>query len=136
MEIPIQRKFYDQINSKETRTIFEELCKVDFDNNQCGIDTAVTSSLIQVAKKSLPVLKFRKHKRSNNVEKKWYDKSCDDMKHELTRLAKIVKHNPLNCIVRQKLNVVKKVYKRLLKQKEKICVKHQVTTFPGILKRP
>ena len=41
------------------------------------------------------------------------------MKHELTRLAKIVKHNPLNCIARQKFNVLKKVYKRLLKQKQK-----------------
>ena len=110
---PYKEKFYDQVNSRETKTIFEKLCKVDFDNNQCGIDndvTSLTTPLIQVAK-SLPILKFRKRKKSNSIKKKWYDKSCDDMKHGLTRLAKIVKHNPLNCIVRQKFNVVEKVHK-------------------------
>ena len=45
--------------------------------------------------------------------------ACLELVHELTILAKIVKHNPLNCIVRQKFDVVKKVYKRLLKQREK-----------------
>ena len=70
---PYKEKFYDQVNSRETKTISEELSKVDFDNNQYGIDNAVTSlptSLIQVAKKPLPVLKFRKHKKSNSVKKK------------------------------------------------------------------
>ena len=41
------------------------------------------------------------------------------MKHELSTLGKKVKHDPLNCVLRQQFNIAKKSYKKRLKQREK-----------------
>ena len=67
----------------------------------------------------MPILKHRKNKRSRTVKKKRYDKSCADVKQELSRLGKKVQHDPLNCVLRHQFNIEKKSYKKLLEQREK-----------------
>ena len=102
------------------------ILKINIQKTQSDVDNAVsklTNSIIEVARQTLPVLKYRKNKRARTVKKKWYDKSCADMKHELSRLSKKVKHDPLNCVLRHQFNITKKSYKTLLKQKEKECVR-------------
>ena len=44
------------------------------------------------------------------------------MKHEFSRLGKKVKHDPLNCFLRQKFNIVKKIIQETLETEvEGIC---------------
>ena len=65
--------------------------KISFQNTQSAVDNAVstlTNSVTEIARYTLPVLKQRKNRRARTVKKKWYDKSCADMKHELSRLGK------------------------------------------------
>ena len=86
------------------------ILKIDFHKTQSGVDNAVsklTNSIIEVARQTLPVLKYRKNRRTKTVKKKWYDKSCADMKHELSRVGKKVKHDPLNSVLRRQFNITK-----------------------------
>ena len=85
--------------------------------------STLTNSVIEVARETLPVLKYRKNKRARTVKKQGHDKSCADMKHELSRLGKKLKHDPLNCGMRQQFNIARKSYKKLLKQKKKEYVR-------------
>ena len=118
---PYKEKFYDLINSNQSKMTLRSILKINFQKTQSGVDNAVrklTNSIIEVARQTLPVLKYRENKRTRTVKKKWYDKSCADMKYELSRSGKKIKHDPLNCVLRHQFNIIKKSYKTLLKQKE------------------
>ena len=74
---------------------------MDFDNssfevNQAGIDSAtsqLTNIIVGTISKVVPLkANFKKKK----AKKKWFDKSCFQLKHELNRLCKRVSKNPLN----------------------------------------
>ena len=93
--LPYKENFYDLINSNQSKMTLRSILKINFHElSLVYIDNAVsklTNSVIKVARQTLPVLRYRKNKRARTVTKKWYDKSCTDMKHELSRLGKKIK---------------------------------------------
>ena len=64
--------------------------------------------------------KQKKHwDKKSKKHKKWYDVSCYEMNKKLKSIAKLNQKNPMNNDIRRNLNMVKKQYKKLLKDKKR-----------------
>ena len=63
--------------------------------------------------------KFKKKKKSKDNNNKWYDISYYELNRKMKSLAKLNKTNPENNEIRRNLNMIKKQYKKLLKEKRK-----------------
>ena len=59
---PYKEKFCDLINSNQSKMTLRSTLKIDFQKTQSGVDNAaskLTNSIIEVARQTLPVLKYR-----------------------------------------------------------------------------
>ena len=63
--------------------------------------------------------KQKTKQKSKKPNKKWYDLSCYELNRKIKSLAKLNAKKPENHEIRKNLNMVKKQYKKLLKQKKR-----------------
>ena len=89
-----------------------------FDSSQTGIDNATNQLTDIIVNTTKAVVPLRTNRIRNRAKKKWYDKSCFQLKYELNRLCSRVSKDPLNPLVRKAFVVCRKSYKKLLKTKE------------------
>ena len=115
-----KNKLIDEFNSAQCQSSLMDFYSSSFEANQAGIDSAtsqLTNIIVGTTSKVVPLkTNFKKKK----AKKKWFDKSCFQLKHELNRLCRRVSKNPLNPTVRKAYIDCRKSYKRLLKYKENL----------------
>ena len=107
-------------SSTECQTSLTNFYNSAFDTDQSDIDQAtsqLTNIIVHTTSQVVPLtVNFIKKKKA---KKKWYDKSCFQLKHELNRLFNRVSKDPLNTSLRKAFINCRKSYKKLLKQKER-----------------
>ena len=106
--------------STECQTSLTNFYNSTFDTNQSDIDqvtSQLTNIVVHTTSQVVPSkVNFIKKKKA---KKKWYDKSCFQLKHELNRLCNKVSKDPLNTSLRKAFINCRKSYKKILKQKER-----------------
>ena len=111
-------KLLETFSSSQCQSLLSEFSNSPFNSSQTGIDNAtnqLTDIIVNTTKAVVPLRTSRIRKRA---KKKWYDKSCFHLKHELNRLCSRVSKDPLNPLIRRAVVVCRKSYKKLLKTKE------------------
>ena len=63
--------------------------------------------------------KFKNKNKSKKNNNKWYDISCYELNRKMKSLASLSQKNPGNNEIRRNLNMIKKQYKKMLKEKKK-----------------
>ena len=107
-----ENKLIDEFNSAQCQSSLMDFYNSSFEANQARIDSAtsqLTNIIVGTTSKVVPLITNFKKK----AKKKWFDKSCFQLKHELNRLCKRVSKNPLNPTVRKAYVDCRKSYKRL-----------------------
>ena len=101
------------------------LNSISIASKSSDIDISVYSFndyLVSAAKKCMKISKpGRKQKRQNKLEKgpKWFDKVCSAAKRRLQNLAKLLVKNPKDPFVRGKYILVKKEFRRAIKNSKR-----------------
>ena len=65
------------------------------------------------------VLKFKVKLKPRKQNKKWYDGTCYELNRKMKSLVKLNAKKPENNEIRRNLNMIKKQYKKLLKENKK-----------------
>ena len=74
--------------------------------------------ILNAAKKSLRIKKTKyRHKISNVLNKKWFDKECRLKRHSVRKLANLKHRDPLNTNIRNEYHNALRIYKETLKKK-------------------
>ena len=63
--------------------------------------------------------KFKKKQNPKKHKNKWYDTSCYELNKKMKSIAKLSQKNPGNNEIRRNLNIIKKQYKKTLKEKKR-----------------
>ena len=107
-----------QCQSMPVMHLLSEFSNSSFDSNQTGIDDATSQLTDITVNRTKTIVPLRVNRIRKRAEKKWYDKCCFQLKHELNRLCSRVSKDPLNPLIRRVFVVCRKSYKVLLKTKE------------------
>ena len=106
-------KLLETFSSSQCQSLLSEFSNSPFNSSQSGIDNAtnqLTDIIVNTTKAVVPLRTSRIRKRA---KKKWYDKSCFQLKHELNRLCSRVSKDPLNPLIRRAICCVSKILQKV-----------------------
>ena len=110
--------FKSQMESPSTMKLIKDIETYFSGNNNSITNDAILEKINFLYTYNSPKQKKHWDKKSKN-HKKWYDVSCYEMNKKLKSIAKLNQKNPTNNEIRRNLNMVKKQYKKLLKDKKR-----------------
>ena len=88
--------------------------------NQTGVDSATEDLSKIIVSATESVIPRKPHMRKKTkYKRKWFDKSCSQLRSELNRLSVQRSRKPMNPFVRRAFIQCRRQYKKLLKHKEK-----------------
>ena len=93
-----------------------------YNNNQAGVDLAtehLSNTITSVTERVIPTKHTSSNRRKKKPKKKWFDKTCFELRNELNRLSIRSGRNPFNPHIKKAFVQCRKQYRKLLKSKEK-----------------
>ena len=107
--------FESKLETNEVREKLEAFMD-DGDLSSQNLAVSIKDTLSEIAKEcNLQI----KKKKSNGLKTPWFDNECSDLKAEISKYGKLLKNSHGNLELRNKLFLLKKTYKTLIKRKKR-----------------
>ena len=112
--------FVKQLKSNEIKIKLEQFLNNDYPENKEGINQCVNefqNIILEASKRSMKIKRKKRRTRTNNLNKKWFDKECRIKRHNLRKLANKKHDDPNNNEIRNAYHIALKNYKNTLETK-------------------
>ena len=108
--------------SENCQSHLNKFCNQVYNNNQAAVDLAtehLSNIITSATERVIPTKQTSTNRRKKKPKKKWFDKTCFELRNELNRLSIRLGRDPFNPHIKKAFVQCRRQYRKLLKSKEK-----------------